>query len=124
MNIRIDYLYRDAGNWKTYGSQVLAGVLTPEQITTIREACDEGERFIASQVGLPDLQPRGAAAGGTFPTDDDHVWSELETIQATDEPPTLDLTAHDFYQHFVEVTWDVIAAMERLGLPLHKFGLT
>lgn len=96
MNTRIDYLYRDAGNWKTSGFDVLAGALTPEQTTALRRACDGGEYFIASQVGLPDLQPRGAATDSTFPTDEDHVWPELATIQATDEPATLDLTAHDF----------------------------
>lgn len=124
MNTRIDYLYRDAGNWKTHGSVVLAGLLTPEQITAMRRACEDGERFIASQVGLPDLQTLVAEAEGGFPTEDDHVWSEFETIQATDEHPTLDLTASDFCQGFIGVAWDVTAAMERLGFTFLSFDLT
>lgn len=117
MNTRIAYLYRDGANNKRLAEPVLAGVLTPQQIRDIQHVCDEETFFIASQVGLPDLQTQWAANGYAFPTDNDHVWSELQAITNTEDAPTRALTADAFYTAMIATaTWDISGAMERLGI--------
>lgn len=115
-NTRIVYLYRDASNYKQGADLILAGALTAAQIARIWEICDAGGFFIAHDVGLPDLQYRWLDQGCTFPTEDDHVWSELEILELTSDPPTVTLTADALFQSFCAITvWDVAAAAQRLG---------
>ena len=55
MNTRIEYLYRDAGNYKVYNTCVVRGEAGRLQQTLIREAClPEQDQFIPSRVGLPE----------------------------------------------------------------------
>jgi len=115
MNTRIYYLYRDGSNNKIGSQEVLSGTLTDQQISDIRRVCDEGQYFIANDVGLPDLQIQWAKKGFPFPTDDDHAWSELESIEPTENPTTLTLTAEELYGRFVTISeWDEKSAMLRL----------
>jgi hypothetical protein len=117
MNTRIEYLYRDADNYKQFGSVVLRGEITSQERERIKASLDSGEYFIPSQVGLPDLQPKMIS----FPDRDaDHVWHELDVesdISFTTEPPTAHLDVHAFVTMF-NGDWDVDAAMKRLNLPL------
>jgi hypothetical protein len=47
--------------------------------------------------------------GYAFPTDDDHVWSELVTLEDTPDAATLDLSAAQFAERFTHVGyWDVL----------------
>lgn len=55
MNTRFDYLYRDAGNWKRYGSVLFRGAPEEGLEDRFRRACDRWELFIAGQVRLPEL---------------------------------------------------------------------
>lgn len=120
VNTELCYLYRDGCNNKLRETVVLEGRITAEQKREIMRKLDEGRWFIPSQVGLEDLQPRWAKKGYPFPTDDDHVWHELESIRqvpARDNPPTVALTAQELYEAFAAVAvWDVDAAMRRLGM--------
>jgi hypothetical protein len=117
MNTRIEYLYRDAGNYKQFGSVVLRGAITPQEIGTIKAGLESGEYFIPNQVGLPDLQPNMPG----FPDRDaDHVWHELDAqwgISLTADPPTSELDVHAFALMFAG-RWDIVGAMKRLKLPL------
>ena len=119
MNTRVEYLYRDADNYKQFASVVLSGEITPEERARIATALDNGEYFIPSQVGLEDLQTRMPF----FPNpDSDHVWHELDAnlgITLVDYPPTGDAGIHEFASKFTG-EWDIPAAMKRLGLPLRR----
>lgn len=116
MNTRIEYLYRDASNYKQFASVVLRGEITANEIHHIASCLDSGEYFIPAQVGLEELQ-RGMPS---FPDPDtDHVWHELDTktgISLTEDEPTLDLDVHRCASMFT-TRWDVEAAMKRLGMP-------
>lgn len=118
MNTRVLYLYRDGANNKQGDAPVVAGALTDAQKAAIFQACDEESQFIASQVGLPDLQTRWADRGYPFPSDDDHVWSELIALEDTMDASTLslDLTATDLADRFIHAVWDVTAAEVALGI--------
>lgn len=72
----LEYLYRDAGNWKTHGAVLLHGV-DPEAQDALRACLDWNAQFVAEQVLLPALQ--------------DRHWAEHE-----DEPNTLDHAFHEF----------------------------
>ena len=83
MNVKFNYLYRDAGNYKQYGSVIFAA---PNQIDLadtdrkIRDVLIDREFFVAGKVSVPDLR--------NLPWDDeiDHSWHEYEGLEFTNEP--------------------------------------
>lgn len=123
MNTKIEYMYRDASNYKAFRNEVLEGVLTPKQIAAIKQAA-EPDGFIPSQVGLDNLQGELMGYDSNRYSDDydpfgesgdDHVWHEIDEIAATAEAPTLEMSAKTFYQMFVAAKksgWNIAAAME------------
>jgi hypothetical protein len=90
-------------------------------------ACLDGELFIASQVGLPDLQHRMWNEHRI--NVDDHVFHRLAVSDLTevDAASTIDLTAPQLLGQFRNVAtrrssvvgisgWDVVEAARQLGL--------
>ena len=76
-----EYLYRDAGNYKAWGSLLLAGTVTAEMETAFRELLDSGEFFVAEQVGVPRLDRElWKLSGG--PTEDDHGFHEFHGFRS------------------------------------------
>lgn len=76
------YLYRDAGNFKVFGSVILKGKLNEVERSTVFDAMDEDGRFVAEQIGLPVL------------------YESLH--QYTDGPSDVDVCTHEF-SHFEEI---------------------
>jgi hypothetical protein len=97
VNTKLTYLYRDGSNYKQWDDVVLAGAVDPEMI---RRHLWEGNFFIPQAVGLPALQDRFAAQGYGFPNEDDHVWHEIESVEPTEQAPTINTTASDLAQRF------------------------
>jgi hypothetical protein len=115
MNTYLCYQYRDASNYKTDIEFVLSGSVGCDDL---QDCLDDGEYFIPSQVGLPDIQDQ---MSGEFPTDDDHVWHELLTAEPTDAAPTWHMSAREILALFKRAAtdgWDEAAAAERLGIAL------
>ncbi|MGB2867060.1 MAG: hypothetical protein WBD36_01295 [Bacteroidota bacterium] len=85
--MKLDYLYRDAGNYKARGEVVFSN---PDEITVqeatdrIRKACDSGCLFIADQVSLPEV----FLFGKGDVTVDDHCFHEFDSLKQTEEPST------------------------------------
>lgn len=75
----LTYQYRDAANYKVAGEIHLAGIITEQQISRLRETLDNDEQFIPTQLGLQHLGIKGREHYGwtSFPCEDDHVWHEL-----------------------------------------------
>jgi hypothetical protein len=85
MNIRFNYLYRDAGNYKQYSSVVFNNPndRDPSEIEqTIRAALIDGEFFDARQWQLPDLRV------GEYDDELDHEWHEFESVEETGDDGT------------------------------------
>lgn len=84
MNPRLNYLYRDAGNYKTYGS-VIFKASNRRSISHLQalmeEALIEREYFVAKDVGVPDLRP------AVLDSSMDHDWHEVESLDECGEPP-------------------------------------
>lgn len=106
MNTKIEYLYRDASNYKVWNECVIRGEISEEQIETIISCLNCGEYFIPEQVGLP-------ANRFDTVTEDDHCWMELDadSFSSTDENPTVDLDVAQLVQRFQDIDgcWKDIA---------------
>ena len=61
----LDYLYRDAANWKTWGKVLLRGAVTVADLARIESKLEAGEFFIPEQIGFESLTTTlfSAAAG-------------------------------------------------------------
>lgn len=85
--IRLTYLYRDAGNYKAWGS---VDFCNPEQLSvktieaTLRQAFNQRDLFIAHQVGLPEL----FFYADEPVTEDDHCYHEFEKVEAIESAAT------------------------------------
>lgn len=85
--IRFNYLYRDASNYKRWGAVIFSNPqgLTVERIEeSLRNVFDQGELFIAHQLGLPELFPYI-----TEPIcEDDHCYHEYESVELMNRSST------------------------------------
>ena len=78
-----EYMYRDAGNWKTYGALLLAGDADGAE-EALRGCLEWGDLFVAEQVGVPSLCEEHFAACSDGPSDLDHAYHEfLDLRRAT-----------------------------------------
>lgn len=96
MNTKIEYLYRDADNYKVHNACVVRGEITDQQKAAIINSLDDGVYFIPSKVGLPE---------GRFQEYDpevDHKWFELYDtgFDDTDLPADVDITAAELADAF------------------------
>ncbi len=84
-NIRFDYLYRDGGNYKSWGAVIFEN---PDRISIndinkrLRKAFDSQELFIAKQIRIPEVFP-----DINEPTRDDHCFHEFDSIAQTAKTP-------------------------------------
>lgn len=96
MNTKIEYLYRDADNYKVWSVCVISGELTKEQRQTIHDCLDMGEFFIPGAVGLPENR---------FPdiTEADHCWFEMcaDPFEDTMAEPNVEITADELVAAFL-----------------------
>ena len=99
MNTKIEYLYRDACNYKARQEVILKGMITPDDVQKISGALEpEGDYgyFIPEQIGLPLVRPWAVSM-------DDHCFCELYpeiAFSFTEEAPTDDRTIHELAQDF------------------------
>ena len=115
MNTKIAYMYRDESNYKQHEEVILQGEITDAEKEIIMANLDGGEFFIPSQVGLDNIQHRMI----NFPSEDDHVWHELEKKDITlteDEPTLTEMDVHQFAATFKDITWNVKEASIEIGL--------
>lgn len=98
MNTKINYLYRDASNYKVYHDEVVAGEISEEQKAAILDSLDCGEYFIPGAVGLPGGQFE------VFEPMEDHPWFELEreAFKETHEAPTVEMTTAELAESFAK----------------------
>ncbi|MFL6751994.1 MAG: hypothetical protein ACJ8FL_02035 [Sphingomicrobium sp.] len=103
-----DYMYRDAGNFKVFGTIILEGRLGAADQEAIRSCLSSREFFIAEQVGAPPLyQNLYRWSGG--PTNLDHCWHELVGFReiATLESDAEITKTRTFVSRFTSVKdWD------------------
>ena len=74
------YLYRDAGNYKIWGSLLLEGASDADTVIKLCAKFDCGEFFNTEQLGIPSLREK-LWASTCGPTEDDHAWHEFAGIR-------------------------------------------
>ncbi len=79
-----EYMYRDAGNWKTFGTLLLSGKVE-EAVKGVREWLDGGDLFVAEQVGIPSLCAEHFAACADGPSGLDHAYHEFIELRLANE---------------------------------------
>ena len=84
VHILLDYLYRDASNFKSFGSVEIRDGLSEAERSELHSCLESGEFFIAEQVGLPPLYRQLEKYGGDGR--DDHSW---HTLLGFREVPTI-----------------------------------
>lgn len=120
----IPYFYRNSNNRKTYTVFALKGELTVEMARKIRQTFEDGESFIPSQVGLPDLQGQMDSSI----SENDHVWHEIDfaniriivgqsnaksvMLRNRLTPITVLCAVEEFVSRFQNIRWDVLKAIE------------
>ncbi|HEX4890136.1 MAG TPA: hypothetical protein VFW37_07190 [Alphaproteobacteria bacterium] len=70
----IEYMYRDAGNYKFYGRFCIAGILT---MKAIEPYLLDGEYFVPTEIGVPSLVPEQMNG-------DDHLLHEFVSFSYSD----------------------------------------
>ena len=76
-----EYFYRDASNYKVWGTLLLEGVAKETDLQVLASKFESGELFIAEQLGVPALYADlWELSGG--PTEDDHVWHTFHALRA------------------------------------------
>jgi hypothetical protein len=133
VNTRIIYEYRDGANYRFHSELVVAGEMTEALWARIRAACQDGDRFIADQVGLPEVfgflpgdhiyAPEYAYSGYPFDQEVDHCWHHLaqdpDGWELTGDEPTGALTVEllvNAFEQAAAVGWRVFDPAERFGL--------
>lgn len=101
-NTEVQYLYRDANNFKCWNRCVVQGMLTDEEMAEIQNCCDSGGYFYPHLAGLPEEKFEGSDA--------DVPWLELEGFQQTSRKPDVDLTAKELLERFraLKGTWGIM----------------
>lgn len=97
-----EYLYRDASNYKVFGSLILYGQLSDEEQTEFVQCLESGEFFVAEQVGVPPLYSALFQDGGG-PTEDDHAWHMFDQFRvgtASDQNDEIWGSVTDFLLRF------------------------
>lgn len=67
-----EYLYRDASNYKAWGTLLLKGIASSADIEDLKNSFESGEFFIAEQLGIPPLYAE-LWEFSNGPSMDDHV---------------------------------------------------
>jgi len=109
MNTKIQYLYRDAHNFKKFAEVVVFGLVDGDQLFSLLK---DGMFFIPSYVGLESLQEKPLKSY-------DHVWHELESVVPTNDPASVTIdskTIQTFFHKAHKDGWDETMAFREMEL--------
>lgn len=86
----LEYLYRDASNYKAGGSVLLRGAATPSETQELMDCLEDSSFFVAEQVGVPVLyEALYLLSGGA--TEDDHGFHEFVAMRAATQKEVSEL---------------------------------
>lgn len=113
MNTKIEYLYRDASNYKVWNEAVVKGEITKQQEDAVFAAlrCDGDANFVPKEVGLPEKR------FDTWTEDDVDVF-ELQGFEATNEEPTVEITIDELVARLIARAGGQVAEKETIPEPV------
>jgi len=109
MAVRIDYEYRDAGNYRRGGSWTVPG--TADEAALIETLTSDGF-FVPDAVGIPMLTP----GGGEWDDDVDHSFHSIQSVTQTDQPIDEDRDFDAVLKAFASADWDRSAVEHAMAL--------
>ena len=108
----IEYLYRDANNFKAFGEILVSGNISEDYITEMKSYLDSGEFFVAEQVNIPTLYSQ-LWKYSNGPTIADHAFHEFSSLRLAtkNEIASLDLWGEasvllDTFRMASQQSWD------------------
>ena len=86
----LEYVYRDAANWKIWGRILLHGSITTADLRRIEAKLEGGAFVIPEQIGIDPLTSAHFSSARGI-SQNDHLWHEFATARAatTEEVPCL-----------------------------------
>ena len=75
-----EYLYRDASNYKVWGTLLLKGSAPSADVEALKNTFESGEFFIAEQLDIPPLYSE-LWEFSNGPSNDDHVWHTFYNLR-------------------------------------------
>jgi hypothetical protein len=78
-----EYAYRDAGNYKAFGTVYLSGELTVEERQAVTARFESETFFVAEQLEIPTLYDE-LYRWSSGPTEADHCWHSIEGFDLID----------------------------------------
>jgi hypothetical protein len=103
-------MYRDAGNWKTYGALLFSGN-ADDMAESLRQHLECDELFVAEQIGIPSLCAQHFADCGDGPSDLDHAYHEFVDLHA----------ASDSDVESMQITGLLVELMDRIAAAAGKW---
>ena len=106
MNIKFNYLYRDASNYKTFNSIIFPNpqnIPLQELEEKITQNLIDHQYFMASKINIPEI----FLSDEYGLSEDDHAWHEFEDIEMTDEIPNdkFKRNIHEFVENLKSNAW-------------------
>ena len=80
----LEYLYRDANNFKAFGQILVSGNVSEGYSTEMKSYLDSGELFVAEQVNIPTLYSQ-LWKYSNGPTIADHAFHEFSLLRLATE---------------------------------------
>lgn len=108
----LEYMYRDAGNFKTFGCLLLTGQDAAAD-AAIRACLEWDNQFVAEQIGIPVLYEEHWNSVGEGPSDLDHAFHEFVGLRAAGT------------EELALPVWNSVAALvERMRRAAHRWDVT
>ena len=105
----MEYLYRDANNFKAFGQLLLTGQVKDSDVLKITSLLDSAEYFVAEQVNIPPLYSQ-LWKYSNGPTIADHAYHEFIEIRPAADKEVFSLTVwgdiHTLISKFYHVRHD------------------
>lgn len=95
-NLKFNYLYRDSGNYKQFGSIVFSNPnrLSERKVdSALRSLFIDSKYFVHTNFNIPSLFFENTNS-------EDHDWHEYESIIVTDENPTDNRTIEELIKRY------------------------
>ncbi len=113
----LEYLYRDAGNFKAFGKILVFGNISEDYICEIKKYLEAGEFFVAEQVNIPTLYSQ-LWEYSNGPTIADHAFHEFLLIRLASEQEieSMDLWGEtsvllDTFRKASQQSWDCLQSV-------------
>ncbi|MBC8053435.1 MAG: hypothetical protein H7Y13_10260 [Sphingobacteriaceae bacterium] len=101
-NIKLSYLYRDAGNYKSFGEAIFANpadIPLEEILPTLQSKMIDRQWFYAKDWGLRDLH------FDHWNEELDHGFHEFESLEYCHDPSTSRLSLDSFIESVKRTNW-------------------